>query len=350
MDVQLISHTQLNPALTPATAFGFSDLGTLFQGKGTPAENVIEYAARCCYRSNARMGTALGFIPDCVNRGHEDVIEHGWATFLVGDYDTAQEWANVNRHLVRTSRRDKRTLVSGNLRVWLDLALLDYCDELLPYLAAIAPAVFGDFLEWQGGHYAAVTPAQLPPQAPGIGALPAISDPQRVALLSYNLPQERMAEHGSATFLFEGISRTCTHQHVRHRAASHSQESARYVSLEKGSWNAIIPPAIAADPARFAVMQDFWAAAESTYAKLRALGVRQEDARFVLPGAAETRIVTTMNFAGWSHFFELRALDKAAQWEIRRMAQLALGMLAQVAPDVFGSQMATCQSRFPAAS
>lgn len=339
MDVQLISYTQLNPALTLDTAFGFSDLATLWQGKGTPAENVIEYAARVCYRSNSQMGTSATFIQKCIEQQHMDVIEHGWATFLVDDYDGAQTWANVNRHLVRTPRRDKRTLVSGNLRVWLDLALLDYCDELLPYLAAIAPAVFGDFLEWQGGHYAAVTPAQLPPQTPGVGALPAISDPQRVALLSYNLPAVGGAEHGSATFLFEGISRTCTHQHVRHRAASHSQESARYVSLEKGGWNAIIPPAIAADPARLAVMQDFWAAAESTYAKLRALGVRQEDARFVLPGAAETRIVTTMNFSGWTHFFELRALDKAAQWEIRSMAQAALKMLYQVAPGVFDQQM-----------
>lgn len=330
MNIQLVSYTQQNPALTPDTVSGFSDLTTLWQGKGTPVENVIEYAARVCYKSGERMGTVPGFVQKCVENGHADIIEHGWTTFLVDDYDQAQEWANVNRHLIRTPRRDKRTLVSGNLRVWLDLALLDYCDELLSYLAAIAPAVFGDF---------DANPAQLPPQTPGSGALPAINGPQRVAMLSYNLPNVGGDEHGSATFLFEGISRTCANQLVRHRLGSFSQESQRYVSLEKGGWNAIVPPSIEAMSARLAVMQDFWAAAESAYAKLRALGTRQEDARFVLPGAAETRIVTTMSFAGWVHFFELRALDKAAQWEIRAMAQLALRMLYQVAPGVFDQQM-----------
>lgn len=339
MDVQLISYTQLNPALTLDTVSGFSDLFTLWQGKGMPAENVIEYAARLCYRSNSQMGTSATFIQKCIEQKHTDIIEHGWVTFLVDDYDEAQTWANVNRHLVRTPRRDKRTLVSGNLRVWLDLALLDYCDELLPYLAAVAPAVFGDFVRWEGDHYAAVAPAQLPPPTPGVGALPAINEPQRVVLLSYNLPAVGDVEHGSATFLFEGISRTCANQLVRHRLGSFSQESQRYVSAEKGQWRAIVPPSIGDDPARLAVMQEFWTAVGSAYDKLRALGARQEDARFVLPGAAETRIVTTMNFAGWSHFFELRALDKAAQWEIRSMAQAALKMLYQVAPGVFDQQM-----------
>ena len=82
-------------------------------------------------------------------------------------------------------------------------------------------------------------------------------------------------------------------------------------------------------------MEEFWQIAEEKYAKLRALGIRKEDARFLLPNAAETRIVATMNFAGWSHFFWLRAVDMAAQWEIRLMGQRALAMLYTLAPSTF---------------
>ena len=82
-------------------------------------------------------------------------------------------------------------------------------------------------------------------------------------------------------------------------------------------------------------LEEFWATAEEKYARLRALGIRKEDARFLLPNAAETRIVTTMNFAAWSHFLWLRAVDKAAQWEIRRMGQHVLTMLHAIAPEVF---------------
>ncbi len=67
---------------------------------------------------------------------------------------------------------------------------------------------------------------------------------------------------------------------------------------------------------------------------------------FLLPNAAETRIVTSMNYAAWSHFFWLRAVDKAAQWEIRLMAQHALRMLHAVAPQVFAAHWETYLERF----
>jgi thymidylate synthase (FAD) len=99
-------------------------------------------------------------------------------------------------------------------------------------------------------------------------------------------------------------------------------------------------------PAARAVLDEFWALAEAKYAQLRTLGIRKEDARFLLPNAAETRIVTSMNFAGWSHFFWLRAVDKAAQWEIRRMGQHALAMLHAVAPAVFAEHWQVYTERF----
>ena len=172
----------------------------------------------------------------------------------------------------------------------------------------------------------------------------------RVTLLGYTQPQladpALALHHGAATFLFEGISRTCTHQLVRHRLASFSQESQRYVDLSKGGWNAIVPPAVAENPAAMAELEEFWAMAEAKYARLRQLGIRKEDARFLLPNAAETRIVTSMNFAGWSHFLWLRAVDKAAQWEIRLMGQRALQMLHAVAPEEFAEQWQVYVDKF----
>jgi thymidylate synthase (FAD) len=172
----------------------------------------------------------------------------------------------------------------------------------------------------------------------------------RVTLLGFTQPlldeAALLVDHGSATFLFEGISRACTHQLVRHRLASFSQESQRYVDLSRGGWLPIVPDAVAALPEAMAELEEFWRIAEDKYARLRALGIRKEDARFLLPNAAETRIVTTMNFAAWSHFLWLRAVDTAAQWEIRTMGQHVLSMLYALAPAVFQPQWDVYQERF----
>ncbi|NOX62279.1 MAG: FAD-dependent thymidylate synthase [Chloroflexi bacterium] len=141
-------------------------------------------------------------------------------------------------------------------------------------------------------------------------------------------------KHGSATFLIEGVSRTCSHQIVRHRLASFSQESQRYVSLEKGGWQAVVPPALAANAEAKAVLDEAWDDLQAAYARLRELGIRKEDARFLLPNAAETKLVMSLHFPGLRHFFWLR-LDKAAQWEIRRVAAEMLRLVYPLAPQVF---------------
>lgn len=160
----------------------------------------------------------------------------------------------------------------------------------------------------------------------------------RITLLSAHtptVPTSIYEQHGAATFLFEGVSRALTHQLVRHRLGSFSQESQRYVDLAKGGWRAIVPPAIEAQEEAKGIMDEFWQQAEASYASLRGMNIRKEDARFLLPNAAETRIVVTMSFAGWSHFCWLRALDKAAQWEIRRLGEHTLRMLYEVEPSTF---------------
>ena len=125
------------------------------------------------------------------------------------------------------------------------------------------------------------------------------------------------------------MSRTCSHQFVRHRLGSFSQASQRYIDLAKGDWQAVIPPAIAENPVALATLNEFWELAEGKYAELRALGIRKEDARFLLPNAAETRFVVTMSMFGWKDFLYQRDAKKA-QWEIRAVAQMVRGMLQEV--------------------
>jgi thymidylate synthase ThyX len=353
VQVELIAYTQRNPALTPESVAGLGDLATIWDGKGTYAENVIEFAGRVCYRSTHRMGTAPGFIADRVREGHEDIIEHVVVTVRVAglapEVATPPSWRMVNRHCEVSDLGGGAWLVSGNTRVWVDFFRQGIALEALPLVRAVAPAVFAEF----PGEAVIPSPSHQATSValtPSTSLVPTQDGPMRVTLLGYTQPQladpALALHHGAAVFLFEGISRTCTHQLVRHRLASFSQESQRYVDLSKGRWNAIVPPAVAENPTAMAELAEFWAMAEAKYARLRELGIRKEDARFLLPNAAETRIVASMNFAGWSHFLWLRAVDKAAQWEIRLMGQRALQMLHAVAPEVFAEQWQVYVEKF----
>ena len=138
-------------------------------------------------------------------------------------------------------------------------------------------------------------------------------------------------EHANFTFSVEGVSRALTHQLVRHRIASYSQQSQRYVSMNRASY--IIPPSIALDPDAKkeyeALMNQIWKA----YAEL-AQKVPKEDARYVLPNACNTNITVTMNARELTHFFSLRCCRRA-QWEIRKMAWLMLLEVRQVSPILF---------------
>lgn len=149
-------------------------------------------------------------------------------------------------------------------------------------------------------------------------------------------------EHANFTFSIGGVSRALIHQLVRHRLASYSQQSQRYVKMDKPTY--VIPPSIknikdqrglgwveTSAPDLFdLMMQDAW----ENYNKLIEMGVKPEDARFVLPNACTTNIVVTMNARELLHFFHLRC-GKHAQWEIRRLANEMLEQCREVAPTIF---------------
>jgi thymidylate synthase (FAD) len=143
---------------------------------------------------------------------------------------------------------------------------------------------------------------------------------------------ESIIEHASLTFEVSGISRACSHQLVRHRIASYSQESQRYVDLSDPEL--VMPPSVAQSLEAMKIWDDLIGQVKEAYRDLRRLGIRKEDSRFLLPNATATRIVVTMNFRELRHFFRIRC-DRAAQWEIRALAKEMLKLAYQVAPSAF---------------
>jgi thymidylate synthase (FAD) len=139
-------------------------------------------------------------------------------------------------------------------------------------------------------------------------------------------------EHASATFRVRGVSRALTHQLVRHRLASYSQRSQRYV--KEDGFGYVTPPRISENAEANGVYREFVKTARDTYDRLLELGVFPEDARFVLPNATATEIVMTANFREWRHVIQLRG-EAAAQWEIRRLAIDVLKELKKEAPAAF---------------
>lgn len=154
-------------------------------------------------------------------------------------------------------------------------------------------------------------------------------------------------EHVSFTFALEGISRALTHQLVRHRIASYSQQSQRYV--DGSNFNYVIPPAIAKNAEAAAIFDECMRGIGDSYRKIKELleedgrGKKSaEDARFVLPQAAETRIVLTMNCRSLLNFFEHRCCSRA-QWEIRAVALRMLKICREVLPVIFNNAGAKCE-------
>ena len=148
-------------------------------------------------------------------------------------------------------------------------------------------------------------------------------------------------EHVSFTFGVEGISRACSHQLVRHRLASYSQQSQRYVTFSGDEFPQVVPQSIARHPELETVFQEAMQACAAAYRQLVDAGVPAEDARFVLPNAAETKIVVTMNARELRHFFELRCCERA-QWEIRALAIQMLRLVKPLAPPLFADAGPGC--------
>lgn len=139
-------------------------------------------------------------------------------------------------------------------------------------------------------------------------------------------------EHASFTFSISGISRACSHQLVRHRMASYSQQSQRAVAMSQS--DVVVPPSIQQSGGALKVFRKSVGASFNAFSELREMGILLEDARYVLPNALMTNITVTMNARELLHFFKLR-LASSAQWEIRDLARRMLQEVKKVAPVLF---------------
>ncbi|MBQ3834932.1 MAG: FAD-dependent thymidylate synthase [Elusimicrobia bacterium] len=148
-------------------------------------------------------------------------------------------------------------------------------------------------------------------------------------------------EHASFTFGVEGVSRALLAQLTRHRIASFSVQSQRYVRFDKKTPDFVIPPKIAKDENLLNQYNEFLKISQDYYNKFLAAGIPAEDARYVLPNASSTKIVMTMNARELRHFFELRCCNRA-QWEIRNMACQMLKLAKQAAPVLFADAGPNC--------
>ena len=155
-----------------------------------------------------------------------------------------------------------------------------------------------------------------------------------------SLGHQSVLEHASFTFGIEGISRVTSHQLVRHRVASYSQQSQRYVSHQE-RFAVVTPPSIAENPEYAALFDAQVTALHAAYAGLIEAGVLAEDARYLLPNATETKLLVTMNARELLHFFAVRCCERA-QWEIRAMAVEMLRLVRPVAPTVFAKAGPGC--------
>lgn len=158
---------------------------------------------------------------------------------------------------------------------------------------------------------------------------------ERLAELGHESP----IEHASYTFAVEGVSRALLAQLTRHRLASYSVQSQRYV--DKLDFDYIMPPSVAANPETAEMFEKCMAMLDTYYSYFTAADIPNEDARFVLPNACDTRIIFTMNARSLHNFFRLRCCNRA-QWEIRAMADEMLKLCREVSPALFKHAGPSC--------
>ena len=170
------------------------------------------------------------------------------------------------------------------------------------------------------------------------------SDEKLKAVLNevLKLGHTSIIEHTCFTFAISDVSRSLTHQLVRHRIASYAQQSQRYVNMKEPNY--VTPPTIAKNKkmkkAYDETMQNIW----DEYNKLLDLGIPAEDSRFVLPNAACTNIIVSMNARSLLNFFELRCCMHA-QREIRQLANKMLQLVKKKAPMIFKNAGPACKTK-----
>lgn len=271
----------------------------------------IEYAGRVCYKSQDKITdeSYIRFISNIVKSQHLSVLEHETKLFMFDEELYNNNWCNNfnEEHYFNISRENKKVFVSGNIRAWYNLLgeLDDNSDLFLKglstYLYQDYPYIFKDFdihPKCKYGHEA-------------------------------EEECENLGPHKLYTFEIVG-SRSFTHQIVRHRTLSFSQESQRYTNFFSNKFNHsiryisnVIPPN----------SEDLLQEIEDRYFQLIESGMKPEDARQILPNCAASTIVVSGTLDNWKKFLNLRC-DTHAQREIREIAETIMHYLHLTKQDI----------------
>lgn len=277
------------------------------------------------------MGTAPNFVEKVLHSGHLSTAEHASMVLPNGVWNGD----NVEKFSALKLLRENRYFdfpwkhIAGNMRSWLEYMAISEYNPLYEYIVAVFPDVFpsSSYVSVNELYeFADQSPINVPPFEEGM------NDKFNLYLLSVNFGELAFSHRAETilvnpwqrfTWLIEGVSRSLTHQLVRHRGASFSQESQRYVEFPTtGTGGKHYLPFVY--PENWTLEQRdklFWAydAALNAYEEFRKDGGRKEDARFILPNGAATRLVVSFNTRELVHFLNIRCA-KDAQWEIRRLA------------------------------
>lgn len=259
----------------------------------------IELCGRVCYKSEDKIteDSAEKFVKNLINRGHESVLEHAQIIIKVNDTD-ARCFSELRESLFDTfgkrclltmTKINDRNIISGNVRMWRDFMHIVSYAFTFPPLALLRGVLFDDVNKTRSDTKTTaeiITAADL-------------------------LPVFEMRAHAVETVRFI-VDRGISHEIVRHRMASFSQESTRYCNYG-GEVTFIAPP--------FACLE--WAksmqSCENYYYTMINKGMKPQEARAVLPNSLKTELIMTATRGSWEHFFKLRTAA-AAHPQMRQIA------------------------------
>ena len=303
----------------------------------------IELCGRVCYKSEDKIteNSAIPFCNNIFNSGHESVAEHGEYIIQFRRYnDYAKIVCSMNaleekvgeKSLLRHTVNKERYIISGNVRMWRDFIKnciknnIYICNKaltLLTYVFDIAnkpefKTLFGDILTVPDKYTVNPYPVKF------------LSQDDLISMVE-------ILTHRTITVRFI-TDRGVSHEIVRHRLASYSQESTRYCNYSKDGFDSQItvikPSFLVNDTDGYKIWERGCKQAEQAYFDMLNYGCTAQEARSVLPNSLKTELIMTANLREWRHFFSLRTV-KAAHPDMRVLTIPLLKELKQLIPVVF---------------
>jgi thymidylate synthase (FAD) len=299
----------------------------------------LEYCTRICYKSEPTDEPAADFVKR-ISSKHVSVLEHANCIMDIKSdapacvlFDIIDPFGHDTNHArrlfaFRASKPAPQLLrLSGNLRMWMELIDSGYDGSFREHIK--------QRLQQKWPHF--------------FGVRLFAGEPADVDLVDENpftnhneLPLCDMLKHMTLTCNLVG-DRSMSHQLVRHRISSYSQESQRFCDYGKKGYKIIVPPKILnAEPRIYNLWLEDTIGDYKTYLALREVKIPAEDARSKLPNATKTEVVTTNTLGIWDHVFNQRPRNKKAQWQIKATIGGAEAEFTKLLPEVFSEPHCKC--------